>query len=142
EAELQRVLAAIEQLSDDDFDLLILVAWEALSGSDIAAILHIPRGTVRSRLHRIRTELDRARSTTTTDRRTPCTRSVRSPAGVPRSNRSTPTPPIRSGSRSSTVVRRGRPRHTRRRRHVRIRSRSGVVTLASRTVGRWWSPWL
>lgn len=71
EAELQRVLAAIEQLSDDDFDLLILVAWEALSSSDIAAILHIPRGTVRSRLHRIRTELDHARSTTTTDRRTP-----------------------------------------------------------------------
>jgi RNA polymerase sigma-70 factor (ECF subfamily) len=61
ERELARVLDAIDLLPADDVDLLVLVAWERMSRAEVAAILGIPAGTVRSRLHRIRTVLDRAR---------------------------------------------------------------------------------
>lgn len=36
-------------------------AWEHMSSSEAAAVLGIPAGTVRSRLHRIRKELDTVR---------------------------------------------------------------------------------
>jgi RNA polymerase sigma-70 factor (ECF subfamily) len=49
--ELERALA---QLTDDEREILLLVAWERLSASEIATALAIPQGTVRSRLHRAR----------------------------------------------------------------------------------------
>lgn len=56
-AALARVLHRVEQLSADDRDLLTLFAWERCSYAEIAAALEVPVGTVRSRLHRIRTAL-------------------------------------------------------------------------------------
>jgi len=56
-AELERVLAAVARLDPVDRDLLVLVAWERLSSADVAVALGIPRGTVRSRLKRIRSQL-------------------------------------------------------------------------------------
>lgn len=53
----ERLLAAVADLSPDDRDLLVLVAWERLPHREVADVLGIPNGTVRSRLHRIRTEL-------------------------------------------------------------------------------------
>lgn len=61
ERELASVLAAIERLPGEDVDLLVLVVWEEMSSAEVAEVLGIPPGTVRSRLHRIRTVLDRAR---------------------------------------------------------------------------------
>lgn len=61
ERELTRVLDAIERLPVEDIDLLVLVAWERMSRTEVAEVLGIPVGTVRSRLHRIRSVLDRAR---------------------------------------------------------------------------------
>ena len=60
-AEVADVLSAVAQLSADDYELLVLTAWEQMSSRDAAAVLGIPAGTVRSRLHRIRRELDAAR---------------------------------------------------------------------------------
>ena len=71
ERDLDRVLGAIAALSDEDFDLLVLVAWEHLTSHEVAEVLGVPAGTVRSRLHRIRVALDRARSTESNDRRVP-----------------------------------------------------------------------
>lgn len=61
-AEAAGVLTAVGQLSPDDYELLVLTAWERMSNGEAAAVLGIPAGTVRSRLHRIRKELDAARS--------------------------------------------------------------------------------
>jgi RNA polymerase sigma factor (sigma-70 family) len=55
--EVAAVMAAVAELEPDDRDLLLLVTWEALSYAACASILGIPVGTVRSRLHRIRSEL-------------------------------------------------------------------------------------
>lgn len=51
------VMAAIGDLSPDDRDLLLLIAWEGAPYAACAAILDIPVGTVRSRLNRIRRDL-------------------------------------------------------------------------------------
>lgn len=51
---LQRLLAA---LPDDLRQRLLLSAIEAMSGAQVAQILGIPEATVRTRLHRARTEL-------------------------------------------------------------------------------------
>lgn len=56
----ERVLAAVAELSPDDRDLLLLVAWEEASYRDCADVLGVPVGTVRSRLHRIRRDLQAA----------------------------------------------------------------------------------
>lgn len=53
----QRLADALDQLSDDDRDLLVLTAWEQMSSVEVALVLGIPPGTVRSRLHRIRAAL-------------------------------------------------------------------------------------
>ncbi len=55
------VLAAVSELSPKDYELLVLTAWEEMSSHEAAAVLKIPAGTVRSRLHRIRKQLDSAR---------------------------------------------------------------------------------
>ncbi|MEV5608534.1 RNA polymerase sigma factor [Streptomyces sp. NPDC052225] len=51
---LRRVLA---ELPDVERELLLLVAWEQLSPTEAAAVLGIPAGTARSRLHRARARL-------------------------------------------------------------------------------------
>lgn len=58
---VQRSLARpIAELNEADRDVLLLYAWADLSYAEIAAALHVPVGTVRSRLHRVRTQLKAA----------------------------------------------------------------------------------
>lgn len=45
---------ALGRLSDDEREVLLLVAWEHLSPTEAAVALNIPAGTARSRLHRAR----------------------------------------------------------------------------------------
>ena len=56
---LERLVDAVCELSPPDRDVLVLVAWEGLATNEVAAILAIPPGTVRSRLHRVRETLRR-----------------------------------------------------------------------------------
>jgi len=49
--------AAIEQLSPEHRQVLVLREFEGLSYEEIAQVLGVPRGTVESRLHRARGEL-------------------------------------------------------------------------------------
>jgi RNA polymerase sigma-70 factor (ECF subfamily) len=46
--------AALAGLKEPDRDVLLLVAWGQLGYEEVAAVLDIPVGTVRSRLHRAR----------------------------------------------------------------------------------------
>ena len=55
--EVERVAARVIDLEPDDRELLVLVAWERLSSADVAEVMGIPAGTVRSRLRRIRSQL-------------------------------------------------------------------------------------
>lgn len=48
---------ALANLRQGDRDVLILVAWEELTYEEVALALDIPIGTVRSRLHRARSQL-------------------------------------------------------------------------------------
>ncbi len=57
----ERVAAAVAALDPDDRELLVLVAWERLSSAEVAEAMGIPAGTVRSRLRRIRHELNASR---------------------------------------------------------------------------------
>jgi RNA polymerase sigma factor (sigma-70 family) len=51
------VMDAVAALPDADRELLVLFAWENQSYRQIASVLSVPVGTVRSRLHRIRRDL-------------------------------------------------------------------------------------
>jgi RNA polymerase sigma-70 factor, ECF subfamily len=51
------VMDAVAALPDADRELLVLFAWENRSYREIASVLSVPVGTVRSRLHRIRRDL-------------------------------------------------------------------------------------
>lgn len=51
---VRRLVARLDELSPEDRDLLVLVAWEGLPHRDVAEVMGIPVGTVGSRLHRIR----------------------------------------------------------------------------------------
>jgi RNA polymerase sigma-70 factor (ECF subfamily) len=51
---------AFRELSDDDRELLRLVAWEGLDHSAIAAVLGCSQGAARVRLHRARKRFSRA----------------------------------------------------------------------------------
>jgi RNA polymerase sigma-70 factor, ECF subfamily len=53
------VATQVASLPDDERDVLVLFAWEDLSYEEIADVLDIPIGTVRSRLHRARSRLRR-----------------------------------------------------------------------------------
>lgn len=53
-AERDHVRRALDTLSDDDRELLTLVAWDGLSPSEAAEALGIPAGTARMRLSRAR----------------------------------------------------------------------------------------
>jgi RNA polymerase sigma-70 factor (ECF subfamily) len=53
---------ALQQLNAEEREVLLLVAWERLTPTEVAGVLNIPPGTARSRLHRarqlMRTEID------------------------------------------------------------------------------------
>ena len=51
------IATALAQLSTDERDVLLLFAWADLRYEEIAVALHIPIGTVRSRLNRARGRL-------------------------------------------------------------------------------------
>jgi RNA polymerase sigma-70 factor, ECF subfamily len=51
------VLRALERLSEDDRELLLLAGWEELNSSQIARVLGISAVAVRTRLHRARRRL-------------------------------------------------------------------------------------
>lgn len=52
-----RLASGIADLSPDDRDVLLLIAWAGLAGNEVAQVLGVPVGTVRSRLHRVRRQL-------------------------------------------------------------------------------------
>jgi RNA polymerase sigma-70 factor (ECF subfamily) len=56
----QRLVAGLEQLDDYDREALLLYAWGELKYHEIAGVLGIPIGTVRSRMHRARRKLRQA----------------------------------------------------------------------------------
>lgn len=56
------VRAALEQLDDETRSIIVMRDVEDLSYEEIADILDLPRGTVKSRLHRARAELARVLS--------------------------------------------------------------------------------
>ena len=56
-ARSREVAAALAGLNRPDRDVLLLFAWADLSYDEIARALTIPIGTVRSRLHRARTQI-------------------------------------------------------------------------------------
>jgi RNA polymerase sigma-70 factor (ECF subfamily) len=56
----QRLVAGLEQLDDYDREVLLLYAWAELKYEEIADVLDIPVGTVRSRLNRARRNVRRA----------------------------------------------------------------------------------
>ena len=51
------MIAALEALSDEDREVLLLKAWEELEPAEIASVLGISRVAARSRLHRAAAEL-------------------------------------------------------------------------------------
>lgn len=53
----ERLVAGLEQLDDHDREALLLYAWAELTYAEIAEVLGIPVGTVRSRLNRARRKL-------------------------------------------------------------------------------------
>ncbi|GAA3145238.1 hypothetical protein GCM10010466_40370 [Planomonospora alba] len=59
-AELAAIGQAFRALSDDDRELLSLLAWEGLDRHEIAAVLGVSRNAVRIRLHRARRRFSRA----------------------------------------------------------------------------------
>jgi RNA polymerase sigma-70 factor (ECF subfamily) len=54
------VRAAMERLGPEDRELLRLVVWEELRPGEVAEVLGIPAGNVRTRLHRARNRLREA----------------------------------------------------------------------------------
>lgn len=52
-----RVLRALNRLSDDDREILRLVAWEGLARDEIATAMGLSRAAVRLKLHRARVRL-------------------------------------------------------------------------------------
>lgn len=46
--------SALEALSNEERESLLLVAWEQLSAASIARMLNVPASTIRNRLHRAR----------------------------------------------------------------------------------------
>jgi RNA polymerase sigma factor (sigma-70 family) len=54
------LMDALEALTDDEREALLLVAWERMSAASIALMLDVPASTVRNRLHRARTIMRRS----------------------------------------------------------------------------------
>lgn len=57
EAMREELEVALSTLAPGDRDVLVLIAWEELTYDEVARALDIPIGTVRSRLHRARSQL-------------------------------------------------------------------------------------
>jgi RNA polymerase sigma-70 factor (ECF subfamily) len=55
--QVSTLVAAVAALDPGDLDVLVLTAWEDMTSSEIAVVLDIPPGTVRSRLNRVRNHL-------------------------------------------------------------------------------------
>lgn len=55
---------ALASLPPDEREMLLLIAWEQLTPTEAAAVLDIPAGTARSRLHRARTRITESWNTT------------------------------------------------------------------------------
>jgi RNA polymerase sigma-70 factor (ECF subfamily) len=72
----ERMRTALMSLGDAERELLLLIAWDELSYDDAAAVLGLPVGTVRSRLHRTKARL---RELLTASGRTPSDRYLSSP---------------------------------------------------------------
>ncbi len=51
------LVSALRALPPDEREVLLLVAWEQLTPAQAAAVLGVPQGTARSRLHRARAAL-------------------------------------------------------------------------------------
>lgn len=62
EREVAALLDEIDALDPGDRDVLVLTAWEDMTSAEVAAVLGIPAGTVRSRLNRVRTRLRASRT--------------------------------------------------------------------------------
>ena len=60
-AQLAEAYALVASMSETDRDLLFLSAWQGLGPGEIAEALHVPVGTVKSRLSRMRAALRRER---------------------------------------------------------------------------------
>jgi len=60
-----RLFDAFAALSDDDQELLLLVAWEGLTVQDIARVLDLSPGATSVRLHRARSKFETALGTET-----------------------------------------------------------------------------
>jgi RNA polymerase sigma factor (sigma-70 family) len=56
-AQARELTSTLRALPAPERDVLLLVAWEQLSPAEVAAVLGVPQGTVRSRLHRARAAL-------------------------------------------------------------------------------------
>ncbi len=56
-AHVRQMRAALQSLSEDDRELLTLIAWEGLTPAQAATALGLATGTARVRLHRARTRL-------------------------------------------------------------------------------------
>jgi RNA polymerase sigma factor (sigma-70 family) len=81
-ADWARVRAALLTLADTDRELLLLVTWDELSYEEAAAVLGLPLGTVRSKLHRAKErlrELLEPNGRTPDDRPIPIPREATSP---------------------------------------------------------------
>jgi RNA polymerase sigma factor (sigma-70 family) len=59
EGEVATVAAAFARLSEDDREVLALVAWEELDAEEVATVLGCSRNAARIRLHRARRRLAR-----------------------------------------------------------------------------------
>ena len=62
-ADRRRMRQALDQLPAEDRELVTLIAWEGLTPAAAGAVLGIPAGTARVRLHRARTRLRTALDT-------------------------------------------------------------------------------
>jgi RNA polymerase sigma-70 factor (ECF subfamily) len=76
ERELRRLASRINALPAPQAEVLMLWAWEQLTYEEIAAVLGVPVGTVRSRLSRARAHLNGAGGTRFRDRAFPGRKSV------------------------------------------------------------------
>ncbi|PWW62402.1 RNA polymerase sigma factor [Actinokineospora spheciospongiae] len=57
DADVRGLAAALSDLPAADREVLLLTAWAELTAVEVAEVLGIPAGTVRSRLHRVRRTL-------------------------------------------------------------------------------------
>jgi RNA polymerase sigma-70 factor, ECF subfamily len=75
-SESRELLRALERLSADDRELLLLAGWEELSSAEIGRVLGISTPAARTRLHRARRRLRRELSEENADGGLNCTESL------------------------------------------------------------------